>query len=286
MKRGTVVFGVLAVTLGTTLGSAEAKLVRYEINGQRYSYSTNNRQQVQEARQRIQAAQTAAAAKAQADAERAANPLAGVFGSPTQAGAAEAQARAQQALAQPAQNAADATNSIRSRRAGRRQAQAEARAERARERREAETEARRSRLSQKAKSPGPKTASKADTPAERRQGLQEAQAERNRTPDVQTERLVANEPKRAGEAVPPTPRAATPGSSPASESVSPANGQKPAIKSVSFDLSSGIKTIRMMDGTVHEEPIDSSAMSKLGSEPAGASLTSFVDQVRKAPRPQ
>ena len=140
MKRGTVVFGVLAVTLGTALGSAEAKLVRYEINGQRYSYSTNNRQQVQEARQRIQAAQTAAAAKAQADAERAANPLAGVFGSPTQAGAAEAQARAQQALAQPAQNAADATNSIRSRRAGRRQAQAEARAERARERREAETD--------------------------------------------------------------------------------------------------------------------------------------------------
>src|SRR3954447_20774869 len=147
MKRGTIVFGVLAVTLGTTLGSAEAKLVRYEINGQRYSYSTNNRQQVQEARQRIQAAQTAAA-KAQADAERAANPLAGVFGSPTQAGAAEAQARAQQALAQPAQNAADATNSIRSPRARRRQAQAEARAERARERREAETEARRSRLSQ------------------------------------------------------------------------------------------------------------------------------------------
>src|SRR3954471_24689188 len=120
----------------------------------------------------------------------------------------------------------------------------------------------------------------------RRQGLQEAQAERNRTPDVHTERLVANEPKRAGEAVPPTPRAAPSGSSPASESVSLANGQKPAIKSVSFDLNSGIKTIRMMDGTVHEEPIDSSAMSKLGSEPAGASLTSFVDQVRKAPRPQ
>ena len=240
---------------------------------------------MQEARQRIQAAQTAAAAKAQADAERAANPLAGVFGSPTQAGAAEAQARAQQALAQPAQNAADATNSIRSRRAGRRQAQAEARAERARERREAETETRRSRLSQKTNCPGPKTASKADTPAEHA-GLQEAQAERNRTPDVQTERLVANEPKRAGEAVPPTPRAATSGSSPASESVSPANGQNPAIKSVSFDLSSGIKTIRMTDGTVHEEPIDSSAMSKLGSEPAGASLTSFVDQVRKAPRPQ
>src|SRR5215212_12103325 len=101
MRTGSVVSGVLAVALGTALGSAEAKLVRYEINGQRYSYSTSSRQQVQEARQRIQAAQTAAAAKAQADAERAANPLAGVFGSPTQANAAAAQARAQQVAAQP-----------------------------------------------------------------------------------------------------------------------------------------------------------------------------------------
>ena len=40
--------------------TAEAKLVRYEINGQRYAFSTNNRQQVREARQRIQAAQEAA----------------------------------------------------------------------------------------------------------------------------------------------------------------------------------------------------------------------------------
>jgi hypothetical protein len=51
MRTGSVVSGVLAVALGATLGSAEAKLVRYEINGQRYSYSTNNRQQVREARQ-------------------------------------------------------------------------------------------------------------------------------------------------------------------------------------------------------------------------------------------
>jgi hypothetical protein len=34
---------------------------------------------------------------------------------------------------------------------------------------------------------------------------------------------------------------------------------------------------------VHEEPIDRSTVSKLGVERAGASLTSFVDQVRKAP---
>ena len=57
MNRESVFSGVLAVALWGTLGTAEAKLVRYEINGQRYAYSTNNRQQVREARQRIQAAQ-------------------------------------------------------------------------------------------------------------------------------------------------------------------------------------------------------------------------------------
>ena len=50
MRTGSVVSAVLAVALGATLGTAEAKLVRYEINGQRYSYSTNNRQQVRAAR--------------------------------------------------------------------------------------------------------------------------------------------------------------------------------------------------------------------------------------------
>jgi hypothetical protein len=83
MNRGSVFSGVLAVALWATLSTAEAKLVRYEINGQRYAYSTNNRQQVREARQRIQAAQQAAAATAQAAAERAANPLVRLCGSPT-----------------------------------------------------------------------------------------------------------------------------------------------------------------------------------------------------------
>src|SRR5688572_12290891 len=112
MRRVSVVSGVFAVALGATLGSAEAKLVRYEINGQRYSYSTNNRQQVRAARQRIQAAQQAAA-------ERAANPLMQLFGSPTQTNATEAPARAQQVLAQPSQ-AIDLTSSLRSSRAERR----------------------------------------------------------------------------------------------------------------------------------------------------------------------
>jgi hypothetical protein len=100
---------------------------------------------------------------------------------------------------------------------------------------------------------------------------------------METERPAAAEPKRAGEASSPAPRAvaSTPNVSP--EPASLTSGPKPAIKSVSFDLSSGIKTVRMTGGTVHEEPIDSSTVSKLGAEPAGASLTSFVDQVRKAP---
>ena len=77
---------------------ARAKMVYYEINGQRYSYSTNNRAQVKEARQRIDAANAAEAAKAKAQAERSANPLVAVFGSKVQSDAKEAEARAQQAL--------------------------------------------------------------------------------------------------------------------------------------------------------------------------------------------
>ena len=73
-------------------------MVYYEINGQRYSYSTNNRAQVKEARQRIDAANAAEAAKAKAQAERSANPLVAVFGSKVQSDAKEAEARAQQAL--------------------------------------------------------------------------------------------------------------------------------------------------------------------------------------------
>src|SRR5918994_2088426 len=72
------------------LGGSQAKMVRYEINGQRYSYNTNNRQQAEEARRRLAAANAAYAARLKAEAERASNPLAAVLGSPTQREAAEA----------------------------------------------------------------------------------------------------------------------------------------------------------------------------------------------------
>jgi hypothetical protein len=92
---------------------AEAKLVRYEINGQIYSYSTNNHQQTREARRRIAAAKAAEAVKQKAAAELAANPLARLFGSPTQREAAEAQARLQQSVAPQQQAEVDTTNSVR-----------------------------------------------------------------------------------------------------------------------------------------------------------------------------
>src|SRR5918994_3140316 len=75
------------------LGGSQARMGRYGINGQRYSYNTNNRQQAEEARGRLAAANAAYAARRKAEAERASNPLAAVLGSPTQREAAEALAR-------------------------------------------------------------------------------------------------------------------------------------------------------------------------------------------------
>ncbi len=98
MGRAFICLGALTAALMAAAPEARAKMVYYEINGQRYSYSTNNRAQVKEARQRIDAANAAEAAKAKAQAERSANPLVAVFGSKLQSDAKEAEARAQQAL--------------------------------------------------------------------------------------------------------------------------------------------------------------------------------------------
>ena len=96
MRKFFIPFGVACV--GLCGSGAEAKLVRYEVNGQQYSYSTNNRQQTREARGRIEAAKAAESAKVRAEAEAAANPLVRIFGSTTQREATEAQVRAQQVL--------------------------------------------------------------------------------------------------------------------------------------------------------------------------------------------
>src|SRR5215212_5140647 len=98
MGRASICLGALTAALLAAAPEARAKMVYYEINGQRYSYSTNNRAQVREARQRIDAANAADAAKAKAQAERSANPLVAVFGSKVQSDAKEAEARAQQSM--------------------------------------------------------------------------------------------------------------------------------------------------------------------------------------------
>src|SRR5215218_7328632 len=100
MTKGLMTLGASVVALGAFLGGVEAKTVFYEINGQRYSYDTNNRQQTATARKRIEAAKTAEAATSQAAAERASNPLVAIFGSQTQREAEAAQAQLQQIVAE------------------------------------------------------------------------------------------------------------------------------------------------------------------------------------------
>ena len=112
MSKKFVGLGVVAFVLGVTGDGAEAKLVRYEIDGKRYSYSTNNRQQTRDAQERIKAANAARDAKARAEAEAAANPLARIFGSQAQRDAAEAQARIQQAAPQQDTTESEATGSV------------------------------------------------------------------------------------------------------------------------------------------------------------------------------
>lgn len=99
MTRGAPVFGALMVGLLLTASGAEAKTVRYEIEGQRYSYSTKNLEQVAVARERMDAARAAAEARAKAEAERSANPLVRAFGSQAQRDAAAADARLREVLA-------------------------------------------------------------------------------------------------------------------------------------------------------------------------------------------
>lgn len=97
MFRVLPLAGLAILALGAVAGGAQAKMVTYEVDGQRYSYSTNNLQQTAAARRHMEAAKAAAAAKAKADAERAASPLTAVFGSQTQREAAQARAALEQA---------------------------------------------------------------------------------------------------------------------------------------------------------------------------------------------
>jgi hypothetical protein len=89
---------VSLIAFGCFISAAEAKMVSYEIDGQRFSYSTKDPEQVAVFRQRMNAAKNAAAARAKAEAERAMYPFAGLFGSPTQNEAKTAEAQLHEAL--------------------------------------------------------------------------------------------------------------------------------------------------------------------------------------------
>jgi membrane protein involved in colicin uptake len=232
MNKSMACFGAM-FALGAMTCGAEAKKVYYEIDGQRYWYSTNNRQQVREARERINAANAADAAKAKAQAERAANPLAAVFGSPAQAAAKEAEARARQAVAgQPGSAAAGG---------------AETAASEARETRRA-----------------------------RRRVAREVR----RTQRIETARAAPGRLIQASAA----PKPERPSASKAAAKEPAGTAPAPAVKSVFYDLSTGIKTVQMSDGTVHEEPFDAGSEPRLGSGAAG-DLTEFVNGLRK-PSPE
>ena len=226
------------------LGGAQAKMVRYEINGQRYSYNTNNREQVEEARRRLAAANAAYAAWVKAEAERASNPLARVLGSPTLREAAEAQARLRHVLSSSPPGGPAA---------GSETGRGVAAAERMRVAREPRKEA----------IPGfvpraePEHPGKSHKVAARpKPSAPVGTAEKPATP---TSAKVAARPK---------PTQETPES---------------AIQSIHFDPDTGIKTTLMTDGTVHEEPFEprAAASSRQGG-PKREDVTSGPHKPGKA----
>ena len=232
MNKIIAMLGTSALTLGVMLHGAEARKVSYEINGQRYTYETNDPEQVVAARQRIEAANAADAAKAKANAERAGNPLVGIFGSQAQREAEAAKARLDQLIAEQEKAAAE-----------RRQ---QARAERRK-----------------------KVAEQAEEERDQASAEQTAQTEPGRTRTAR-----APEPS-----LKPAP--AVPVSTPHEAA------RTLGIKSVSYDMESGIKTTFMVDGTIHEEPFDTGILEKLVSaQGQTGSLTAFIDQLRSKAAPE
>jgi FtsZ-interacting cell division protein ZipA len=231
MKRMLATLGVSAIALGSMFHGAEAKMIFYQINGQRYSYENKDPQQVAAARKRIEAANAADAAKAKADAERAKNPFATVFGSQAQRDADQAKAQLEQLLSEQEQGVA---------------------AEK------------RQRTSQ----------TQMD---DRRRKQAEEQTSRPAAADVKETAREQQSSASPGEGAPMLePRVAA-------ESLGSQDTPKTMLKTVVFDVVSGIKTTIMIDGSIHEELIDNSVLSKLAPEHGDmGSLAGFVNHLRKS----
>jgi hypothetical protein len=225
MGRMFTALGASVVVPAALASGVEAKTVFYEINGQRYSYDTNNRQQAAAARQQIEAAKAVEAAQAKAAAERASNPLVTIFGSQAQREAAEAQAQLEKVIADQHQAAA-------------------------------------ARKTQRA------LPTAKDDSVEKPAG--EKVAEPARGSEREQTALVANT------AVQSVTSASATDLGGAVEPARSDNASKAAIKSISLDAETGIKTVIRMDGSIHEELFDPSVLSKLDSDQRSASVISSV----------
>jgi hypothetical protein len=230
MTKGLITLGASVVALGALLGGVEAKTVFYEINGQRYSYDTNNRQQTATARKRIEAAKSAEAATAQAAAERASNPLVAIFGSQTQREAAAAQAQLQQIIAE--QEAA-----------GKRQPAVQA--------------------------------TKDDSVAKPANG-QAGETSVNEREPAAAVAIAATQPA----AVHPIAQDLRDPADPAR----PEGLSRAAIRLISLDAETGIKTVIRVDGSIHEELFDPSVLSTLDPAPRSGGSTRKAIGANQSPK--
>lgn len=271
MSTRLALFGASAFAFLGAVGEVEAKKVHYEIDGQRYSYSTNNRQQTREAQARIAAARARAASTPRS--------LFGGFGSPAQP--VETQTATGDTISETSTVGRRAR--AKASRAERRSKAREARAERLRERRQAaaarrEASARERRARIEAR--GPERKAEAEREVVVATSVEAASPKPERAPPATEARgpePAESKPARVAAAVP----AITAPEPLATQSISVAT-----VKTITFDLSSGIKTIQMTDGTLHEEPFESGTVAALGlTSPAlERSLRSFVEQLRTSRR--
>jgi NADH dehydrogenase/NADH:ubiquinone oxidoreductase subunit G len=230
MTKVLMTLGASVVALGALLGGVEAKTVFYEINGQRYSYDTNNRQQTATARKRIEAAKTAEAATSQAAAERASNPLVAIFGSQTQREAEAAQAQLQQIVAE--QEAA-----------GKRQPAVQA--------------------------------TKDDSVAKLANGQAGETSVKEREPAAAVA-TAATQPA----AVHPIAQDLRDPADPAR----PEGLSRAAIRLISLDAETGIKTVIRVDGSIHEELFDPSVLSTLDPAPRSGGSTRKAIGANQSPK--
>jgi hypothetical protein len=227
MIKVLTTLGASVVALGAFLGGVEAKTVFYEINGQRYSYDTNNRQQTATARKRIEAAKTAEAATSQAAAERASNPLVAIFGSQTQREAEAAQAQLQQIVAE--QEAA-----------GKRQPAVQA--------------------------------TKDDSVAKLANGQAGETSVKER------------EPAAAVATAATQPAAVHPIAQDLRDPARPEGLSRAAIRLISLDAETGIKTVIRVDGSIHEELFDPSVLSTLDPAPRSGGSTRKAIGANQSPK--